>query len=173
MPPLYITIGEIIAPHGYRGAVRVLPLTDFPERFLTMETAALNYGKKKETFRIEKAGRHKQFILLKFNEINSLEAAERLRGAFIEVPREEVVPLPPGRFYIFDLIGLKVWTEEGACLGQLSDVLQTGANDVYSIKGADGKEILVPALKEVVKLVDIPGGRMVVKLPEGILQDQR
>ncbi|RJX17596.1 MAG: 16S rRNA processing protein RimM [Ammonifex sp.] len=169
MPPLFITIGEIVAPHGYRGAVRVLPLTDFPQRFLTMATATVNNGKKKETYTIERADRHKQFILLKFNEIKDLDAAERLRGAFIEVPREEVVPLPPGRYYIFDVIGLKVWSEDGTYLGELNDVFQTGANDVYSILTADGKEILIPALKEVVKMIDIPGGRMVVKLPEGLL----
>jgi 16S rRNA processing protein RimM len=133
-----------------------------------MTTATVNYGKRKETYIIEKAGRHKQFILLKFQGINDSSAAERLRGSFIVVPREEVVPLPPGRFYIFDVIGLKVWTEEGVCLGELTDVFQTGANDVYSIKAPDGKELLIPALKEVVKLVDPPGGRMVVKLPEGL-----
>ncbi|MCL6558470.1 MAG: ribosome maturation factor RimM [Firmicutes bacterium] len=165
----FIAIGEIVAPHGYRGTVRVLPLTDFPERFLNMNTAIVFSENRKRVYTIESAERHKQFILLKFAEVDDMAAAERLRGHIIKVPREETMPLPAGHYYIFDIVGLKVWSEEGALLGEVNEVFQTGANDVYSILRPDGKEILIPALKEVVREIDIPGGRMVVKVPEGLL----
>jgi len=165
----FVTVGKIVAPHGHRGAVRILPLTDFPERFFRMETAVVFNGSERKTWAIESVGRHKRFILAKFTEINDISAAEQLRGAFIQVPREEVVPLPPGHYYVFEIVGLKVWSEEGAFLGEVGAVLKTGANDVYSVTSPEGREILIPALKEVVREIDVAGKRMVVRLPEGLL----
>ncbi|MEW6182585.1 MAG: ribosome maturation factor RimM [Bacillota bacterium] len=163
-----IAIGEIVAPHGHRGTVRVLPLTDFPERFSGMSTVTVFKDGQCRKYTVESAERHKRFVLLKLAEVKDMNAAELLRGTLIKVPREEAAPLPDGSYYIFDVIGLEVWAEDGSRLGTISEVFQTGANDVYSIRLTDGREILIPALKEVVLEIDVPGRRMVVRLPAGL-----
>ncbi|MEW6771362.1 MAG: ribosome maturation factor RimM [Bacillota bacterium] len=169
MNPEFVTIGKIVAPHGHRGAIRILPLTDFPERFFQMDTVTVFNGTERKDYVIESAGRHQRFILMKLAGINDMNAAERFRGALLQVPRAEVVPLPPGRYYVFEIVGLEVWSEEGTYLGKVSAVLETGANDVYSVQSPEGREILVPALREVVRKIDVAGNRMVVRLPEGLL----
>lgn len=164
----YIIIGEIVAPHGNRGAVRVLPLTDFPERFFEMENVRVFVQNAMHVYPVENASRHRRFILLKLAGVDDIGQAENLRGALIKVPRSETVPLPPGHYYVFEIVGLKVWSEEGAFIGKVGAVFKTGANDVYSVSSPNGKEILVPAIKEVVREIDVGAQRMVVRLPEGL-----
>lgn len=165
----YITIGEIVAPHGHRGAVRVFPLTDFPERFLKMRKVRVFMGNEMYVYPVESAGRHKRFILLKLAGVDNIGTAESLRTALIKVPRSETVPLPPGHHYVFEIVGLKVWSEKGAFIGEVGAVFKTGANDVYSVTSPNGKEILIPAIKEVVREINISEGKLVVRLPEGLI----
>ncbi|RDV81155.1 ribosome maturation factor RimM [Ammonifex thiophilus] len=169
MRPDFITVGEIVAPHGYRGALKVLPLTDFPERFLGMKEAVVFLKGQRTTYTVKRARLHGKFVLLELVGVERMEEAEALRGGLVQVPREEVHPLPPGHYYIFDLIGMEVFTEEGTFLGKIEAVLSTRANDVFSVRSPKGKEILIPALKTVVCSVDVPGRKMTVKLPEGLL----
>ncbi len=158
-----ITIGKIVAPHGVRGDVRIVPLTDFPDRFNKLKAVFVDdVGQ----LNLESARQHKKFILLKFAELDSISAIEHLRGKLIKIRREDVVKLPKGQYYIFDIIGLNVFTEDGSLLGIITDVLQPGSNDVYVIEQQDKKELLIPAIKEVVKRIDIEGKQMVVKLQE-------
>ncbi|WP_325524742.1 ribosome maturation factor RimM [Sporomusa sp.] len=158
-----ITIGKIVAPHGVRGDVRIFPLTDFPDRFHDLKTVFIDdVGQLK----LESARPHKKFILLKFAEINTMNDAERLSGKLIKIGREDVVKLPEGQYYIFDIIGLNVFTEEGEQLGVITDVLQPGSNDVYVVEQQGKRELLIPAIKDVVKKIDIAGKQMVVKLQE-------
>lgn len=158
-----ITIGKIVAPHGVRGDVRIIPLTDFPERFHELkETFVENVGQLK----LESAREHKKFILLKFAGIDSMNDAELLRGKLIKIARQDLVKLPAGQYYIFDIIGLNVFTEEGESLGMITDVLQPGSNDVYVVEQPGKGELLIPAIKEVVKKIDIAGKQMIVKLQE-------
>lgn len=161
--PDLITIGKIVAPHGVRGDVRIVPLTDFPDRFYDLQDVFVD---EVGQLKLESARQHKKFILLKFAEIDSINDVERLRGKLIKIKREDVVKLPEGQYYIFDIIGLNVFTEEGNLLGTITDVLQPGSNDVYVVKQQDQSELLIPAIKEVVKKIDIPGKKMVVKLQE-------
>ena len=159
-----VTIGKIVAPHGVRGDVRILPFTDFPDRFLNMKNVLLEDGSQ---LTIEKAKRHKQFILLKFKGIDDMDAAEKLRNLALQVKREDAVPLPEGSYYIFDIVGLSVYTEAGELLGKVTNVLETGSNDVYVVDRPDEKQaLLIPALKKVVTNIDVSGGRIVVKLQE-------
>lgn len=164
----YITIGKIVNTQGCRGEVRVLPLTDFPERF--RETGrvigATPAGKRDLT--IERARPHKKFIVVKFKEVEDMSAAEALKGCLLQVPRDELVKLPEGSFYIFDIIGLFVCDSSGNPLGEVTDVIQTGANDVYVVEQGGAKPLLVPALKQVVKEISLADRRMVVELPEGL-----
>jgi 16S rRNA processing protein RimM len=158
-----ITIGKIVAPHGVRGDVRVIPLTDFPERFQKLKTIILDKG---ITLDIEKVKYHKQAVLLKFHGLDDMNAVEHLRGKLIQIEPKDLVVLPEGQYYHFDIIGLKVYTVSGDYLGVITDILVTGSNDVYIIEQNDKPPVLIPALREVVTNIDIAGGQMIVKLQE-------
>lgn len=158
-----VTIGKVVAPHGVRGDVRIAVLSDFPERFLDLDKVYLDNGTK---LIVEDARLHKQFVLLKFSGLDTMNDVEALRGRYIQVNREDVVVLPEGHYYFFDIIGLEVYTVDGDKLGIITDILKTGSNDVYVTETKGKKPILVPALKEVVRSIDIPGKKMIVKLQE-------
>lgn len=158
-----VTIGKIVAPHGVRGDVRILPLTDMPNRFNRLKTVYLDDGRLLE---VTAAKSHKQTIILKFAGLEDRNAVEALKGRLLQVDRADAAPLPQGHYYVFDLLGLTVEEENGLVLGKVADVLKTGANDVYVIAGDNGKEILIPAIKEVVRRISLEEGRMVVKLQE-------
>jgi len=165
----YITIGEIVNTQGVRGEVRIIPATDFPERFKRIRKIVVMLNGQRQEFTIERAWEHKQFIILKFTEIPDMNAAAKLKGGLLQITRQDLAALPEGSYYIFEIVGLKVIDTEGRELGQVTEVLQTGANDVYVVKRSEGKDILIPALKSVVKDIDIPAGIMGVQLPEGLI----
>lgn len=170
MPPEkeLITIGKIVNTHGYRGWVRVIPLTDFPERFFQMDRVLVALGKTFREYEIEQARPYKQFILLKFKEVPDMNAAAALKGALLQVSRRQLVKLPADTYYIFDLLGMKVYTTGQEYLGEIKDVIQTGANDVYVVESGQGQPLLIPALKQVVKEVDLERRQMRVDLPAGL-----
>ena len=158
-----ISIGKIIAPQGVRGEVRVVPLTDFPERFRDLKLAQLDDG---TSLSVESVRYHQQFVLLKFRGMDNRNDIEHLRGKLIQIEHKDLVPLPTGHYYIFDIVGLEVFTEEEEYLGKVTDVLETGSNDVYVVEQKDKQPLLIPALKTVVLKIDVAGGKMVVKLQE-------
>ncbi|OPX86711.1 MAG: Ribosome maturation factor RimM [Pelotomaculum sp. PtaB.Bin104] len=164
----YIHIGKILNTQGNRGAVRILPLTDYPERFQQMERVNVLTNGSLRQLNIENSYSHKKFIILQFKEIQDMNAAEELKGGLLVVTRKELMPLEEGTFYIFDLIGIAVYDCSGNYLGKITDVIQTGSNDVYVVE-TGAKPILIPALKKVVKDTNLAGRRMVVELPEGLL----
>lgn len=173
----WILIGEIVASQGNGGEVRVFPQTDFPERFANMEEIVLfkpNSNTVKLKFQLEKARLHKNFVILKLAGVDDISAAEKLRGMEIKVARDQVVPLPEGQNYIFELIGLQVYTTEGLFLGTITDVLRTGANDVYVVKPEPGitklKDILIPVIDDVVLKIDIENHKVLVQLLDGLLE---
>ncbi|MGN0950049.1 MAG: ribosome maturation factor RimM [Mitsuokella sp.] len=157
-----VTIGKVGAAHGIHGEMRIIPLTDFTDRFAGMKEVMVG----DELLHIESCKYHKQFVLLKFREYPVREDAMRLTGRLLTVDRSEAAPLEEGEFYTFDIIGLKVLDESGKELGTVENVLRTGSNDVYQARCTDGSELLIPALKAVVKKIDVKGGIMVVTLPE-------
>jgi len=163
----YITIGKIVNTHGRRGEVRVLPLTDFPERFRETARVRAATAAGRLTLTIEKAFPHQKYFVVKFKEVPDMNAAQALKGSLLQVTRDELVQLPEGSFYIFDIIGLSVYDSTGAFLGEVADIIRTGSNDVYVVE-TGSKPILVPALKQVVKEVALSDRRMVVELPEGL-----
>ncbi len=160
----HIIIGRIGAAHGIRGEVRVNPMTDFPERFHDMTEVYVDNA----LLEIEAVRYHGDKILMKFMGYETRNDAETLKGKMLSVPRSEAMPLNEGEYYTFDIIGLDVFDVDGNALGKVTNVLETGSNDVYVVKSDDGKEILVPALKAVVKEINIDESRMVVDLPEVI-----
>jgi 16S rRNA processing protein RimM len=163
----HIVIGEILGVHGTRGELKVKILTDFPERFFADSKALLTdpSGKQPDRkVRFVGARYHRNRLLLTLEGFTTPESSKALFGFLLQIPRSEVRALPEGSYYHFDLVGLNVFTEEGAHLGDLVEVISTDANDVFLVKGE--KELLIPALKKNVKLVDLDKRRMVVALEE-------
>ncbi|WP_033169093.1 ribosome maturation factor RimM [Selenomonas sp. ND2010] len=159
-----VTIGKVGAAHGIHGEMRIIPLTDFTERFASMKEVMVG----DELLHIESCKYHKQYVLMKFREYPIREDAMRLTGKLLTVDRSEAAPLAEGEYYTFDIIGLTVYDVSGKELGRVENVLRTGSNDVYQARRLDGGELLIPALKAVVKEIDIAGGRMVIDMPEEI-----
>lgn len=158
-----VVIGKAGAPHGIFGEVRVFPLTDFPERFRGMTEVYVG----DERLSIAGVRYQNGTILLRFAGYETREMAATLTGRLLTVEREEAVPLSEGEYYTFDIIGLQVEDEAGNILGKVTDVLQTGSNDVYVTKESEEwKELLIPALKSVVRRISIAEGKMVVRLME-------
>lgn len=164
-----ITIGEISKPHKQNGAVKTLILSDFPERFLELERVFLEKGSEIKRVFVEDVQFHKNFAIIKFKEINTYEDAQKLAGFFLKLPEEEAVELPEGHYYIYQLLGMEVFTDTDEYLGQLVDIITTGSNDIYVVHQGK-KEILLPATHEVVKVIDLNQGRMIVHLLDGLVE---
>jgi len=166
----HIKIGLVVGTHGCRGELKVLPLTDDPGRFEELTRVyILNKCMSYTVYNVASARIHKGMALVAFEGINDLLEAEKMKGLYLELPVSELKPLPAGHYYIFQLIGLSVY-EGDKLLGKMIDVIKTGSNDVYVVKAVGSKkEILIPALKEVVQKIDLSSGAITVKLPPGLL----
>lgn len=158
-----IIIGKIVAPHGVRGDIRILPLTEKPDLFLDLEYLLLEGGKK---LTVKNARFQKRMILVTTKEITSMNEAELLRDKNIYIKAEDLPELEDDEFYVADLVGIPVYDLEGKQIGTFKDSLSTGSNDVYIIAVPGAKDILVPALKEYFKEINLAEKRIVVKLPE-------
>lgn len=167
-----LDIGKIVNTHGVKGEVKVMPFTDDQERYSDLKWVYTEKDNKLEKLYIQSVKYLKQMVIVRFKGIDDMTAAEALKGAVLKVDRENAVKLPKDSFFICDIIGLNVQDDAGKSLGILKDVIKTGSNDVYVVKGEDQKEILVPALKSVVKEISIEDKRIVVSLPEGLIEDE-
>jgi 16S rRNA processing protein RimM len=166
--PRFIAIGRIVRPHGVRGELLVEVLTDFPERFNHMELVYLGDADKAEAWPVRAARWHKDRVLLSLEGCQDRTSAEQLRGLLVQIPIEEAMLLPEDEYYPHQLMGLEVRTVEGEELGRISDIMFTNANEVYVVTGRRG-QILLPAIADVVKQVDLEAGRLVVEIIEGLL----
>lgn len=164
-----LQVGVITSTHGVRGEVKVFPTTDDAARFRRLKEIILDTGKEQITLEIEGVKFFKQFVILKFRGIDTIEDVEKYRQKSLYVTRENAVKLKKDEYFIADLIDLEVVDEEEKPLGILKDVLETGANDVYVISLSDGRELLLPAIKQCVLKVDLEAGRMQVHLLDGLL----
>jgi len=172
--PRYLVVGRVLRPHGVRGEVRVEVVTDYPERLgehAFFYLARPNSPESVRRYSLEKLRPHKGGVLLKLSGCDDRDAAEALRGLLVQIPFQEAVPLEAGEYYHFQLIGVEVETEGGKGLGRVTEVLQTGANDVYVVRGARG-ELLLPAVETVILELDLESRRMVVRLLPGMLGDE-
>lgn len=164
-----LQIGIISSTHGIRGEVKVFPTTDDMGRFQKLKEVLLDTGKEKLPLKIEQVKFFKQFAILKFQDFDDINDVERYKGKSLYVTRENAVALKKDEYYIADLIDMKVVDEKNETLGILKDVLETGANDVYMIEMPDGKELLLPAIRQCILHVDIERMIMKVHLLEGLL----
>ncbi|HHV65216.1 MAG TPA: 16S rRNA processing protein RimM [Peptococcaceae bacterium] len=164
-----VVVGEILKPQGIKGEIKVYPLTDNPTRFQKLQKVFLTQGKSTVCYEVESARIDpKGMVYLKLKGLDTPEDAEKYRGFQVRVDRSEVPPLKD-RWYYFELEGMKVY-ENDAFLGTLLRVQETGANDIYIVQGEKG-QFCIPALKSVVKKVDVEAKRMDVILPPGLLDD--
>ena len=166
--PDFLAIGQIIKPHGIRGELSVKVLTNFPERFDSMESVFIGDEKSERQYVVTSTRPHKGGILLTLPTVTDRTAAEEFRGLYLKIPTAEAVALPAGQYYQYQLEGLDVVTDDGEALGKIAYVLETGANDVYVIQGPKG-EVLLPAIDDVILSVDLEANQMVVHILEGLL----
>ncbi len=162
-------VGVITAPHGLNGEVRVFPTTDDPKRFRRLKEVIINNGKDERIVEIEGVKFSKQFVLLKLKGVDDVEEAGKYRRSSLYVLRKDAVRLRRDEYFVADLIGLVVKDETDALVGTLKDVMSTGANDVYVIEMTDGRELLLPAIKQCVLEVDVEAGYVRVHILEGLL----
>ena len=162
-------VGIISSTHGVRGEVKVFPTTDDMRRFKKLKEVLLDTGKETLTLEIEGVKFFKQFVILKFKGYDNIDDIVKYRGKSLFVTRENAVKLQKDEYFIADLIGLKVVNEDGSFAGVLKDVMETGANDVYIVESRDGKEVLIPAIKDCILQVDFEKEQVLVHLLDGLL----
>ena len=173
VPEGHMAVGRIVGVHGLNGELRVELHTDFPERFASGESLWL--GEKLVAKIVQTSREHKGMILLTLAGVASREAGEALRDEWLFIPDDAAKELPEGEYWVHDIIGLAVVDEAGQLVGQVTDILQTGANDVYIITPAPGinrdKELLIPAIAEVVQKVDLTNSVLTIRLLPGLLEE--
>ena len=165
----FLRVGVISSTHGIRGEVKVYPTTDDPERFLDLDEVILDTGREQKILEIEGVKFFKNQVILKFKGYDNINDIEKYLKKDLLVDREHAVELGENENFIADLIDMEVVTDEGEVLGTLTDVIETGANDVYAVKTPEGKEILLPAIRDCILDVNVDEKRMTVHVMEGLL----
>jgi 16S rRNA processing protein RimM len=164
-----LQVGVITQTHGIKGEVKVFPTTDDVHRFKKLKEVILDTGKERLMMQIESVKFFKQYVILKFKGYDSINDIEKYKNGKLLVTRDQAVKLAKDEYFIADLIGLQVVTDEGEDFGILKDVLTTGANDVYVVTRPDHTEVLLPAIRECVKDIDIDKGCVLVHIMDGLL----
>lgn len=165
-----LQVGAVTSTHGIAGEVKVFPTTDDPNRFRKLKKVLMDTGKGMKELEITQVKFFKNLVILRFKDHNKIEDVMAYKGKALYVTRENAVKLRKNEYFIADLIGMEVSQEDGRRLGTLKDVLQTGANDVYVVEMAGGKEVLIPAIRQCILEVDTENSRMTVHLLEGLLE---
>lgn len=164
-----LEVGQIVNTFGIKGEVKVSPFTDDINRFDDLKKVYVKTKKDAKLYKIENVRYHKNMVLLKLEGIENPEQAELLKNAYLEIDREDAIPLEEGQYFIVDLIGLDVYTDEEKLLGKVEDIYNTGANDIYVVKDELGKQILLPGIKDVIKVVDFDNEKIIVHLIPGLI----
>ena len=164
-----LEIGQIVNTFGIKGFVKVNPFVDDISRFDDLKKVYIKKQKTIKEFEVEEVKYHKNMVLVKFKGIDKVEEAENLRNSYLEVDRENAIDLEEGEYFIADLLGLDVITDEGKTLGKLEDIFNTGSNDIYVVKDEAGKQILLPAISEVIKEINLEEKKIVIHLLEGLI----
>ena len=164
-----LEIGQIVNTFGIKGFVKVNPWVNDVTRFDDLKKVYIKIRKELKTLEIEEVKYHKNQVLLKFKGVETVEQAEMLRNAILEIDRKDAIPLEEGEYFIADLLESEVYTDEGEKLGILEDIFNTGSNDIYVVKNELGKSILLPRIKDVFKEIDVENKKIVVHLIEGLI----
>jgi 16S rRNA processing protein RimM len=166
----WIAVGEIVGAFGVRGEVKVLPQTDFPERFA--RTPILYLGDARTPHAVQNARQHQRIVIVKLEDVDDMVAAAQLRGVTLWIPEAERLPLPADQFYLSDVVGLPVTHVNGQPLGTVSDYITGGANDLFVVRTPGGREVLLPAVREFIRELDIPAHVLRVNPIPGLFDDQ-
>lgn len=164
-----LQVGVITQTHGIRGEVKVFPTTDDANRFKKLKEVILDTGRERLSMEIEGVKFFKQFVILKFRGYDSINDVEKYKQGKLLVTRDKAVRLKKDEYFVADMIGMRVVTDMGEDFGILKEVLATGANDVYVVSLDDGKEVLLPAIRECIKNIDIDGHVMEIHVMVGLL----
>ena len=163
-----LEIGQIVNTHGIKGEIKVTPFTNDITRFDDLKEVYVKSKKESKLYKVEGVRYHKNMVLLKLKGIENPEDAEKLRNSYLEIDREDAIPLEEGTYFIADLIGLDVYTDEGVLLGKVDDIYNTGSNDIYVVKNELGKQVLLPGIKDVIKEVKLDD-KIIVHLLPGLI----
>lgn len=166
-----LQVGVISSTHGIRGEVKVFPATDDPGRFKKLKHVILDTGKEQKNLEITGVKFFKQFVILKFKGIDNINDIEKYKGKSLYVTRENAVRLKKDEYFIADLVDMQVFLEDGTPFGVLTDVMKTGANDVYCIQTQEHGEVLIPAIGECILDVDVEGQKMTIHLMPGLVEN--
>ena len=164
----FLQVGVISSTHGIRGEVKVFPTTDDPMRFKKLKKVLLDTGRERLELEVHSVRFFKQFAIVKFKGIDNINDIERYKGKGLFVPREDAVPLGEDEYYIADLIGMEVFTEDGH-FGVVKDVMETGANEVYIVESDKHGEVLIPAIRQCVLDVNVEEKKMKIRLMDGLI----
>lgn len=165
----YFEVGQIVNTFGIKGQVKVKPFTDDLERFEELKSVLVEKEKELIEMQIEEVKYQQTVVLLKLKGIEDMNMAEKLKGCYLKIKREDARKLPNDTYFIADLIGLNVYTEDGILLGKVDDIYNNKSNDIYVIKDELGKQILLPAIKDVIKHIDIENEKITVHLLNGLI----
>lgn len=163
-----LQVGVITDTHGIKGEVKVFPTTDDVNRFDYLKKAYIDSKEGLIPVKVNSVKYFKQYVIIKFKGINDINDIEKYKKSPLLVTREDAVPLEEGQYYITDIIGINVYTDDGVNIGTLKEVLQTGANDVYIVRNSENKEILIPAIKQCILDIDLEKKEMKVHLLDGL-----
>ena len=165
----YLEIGQIVNTFGIKGQVKVIPFTDDVERFEELKKVYIVNKKLRKEVEIENVKYHKNMVLVKFKGLDKIEDVEFFKNCYLEIDRKDGKTLEEGQYYIVDLIGLDVETDDGKHLGKVDDIYNTGSNDIYVVKDELGKQVLLPGIKDVIKQVNLEDKKIIVHLIEGLV----
>lgn len=165
----YLEIGQIVNTFGIKGQVKIVPFTDDITRYDELKEIYVEKKNELKLFQIEQVNYKKNMVILKLKGIETVEEAEKLRNCYLKIDRKDAKELPKDTYFIVDLLGLDVYTDEGKLLGKVDDIYNTGSSDIYVVKDELGKQILLPAIKDVLKEVDLENQKIIVHLIKGLV----
>lgn len=173
-PPPFLVLGRVLRPHGVRGELRLQVTTAYPERIVPGKVVFVGPDPENTQtaceYTVTRARMHQKFLILQFETIQDRDTADMLRQQYVMVRPEDAVPLEEGEYYLYQLIGVSVYTDENEHLGTITEMIETGANDVYVVRGPRG-EVLLPAIDECVLELDLDANKMIVHLMDGLVDD--
>ena len=165
----YLEIGQIVNTFGIKGQVKIVPFTDDITRFDELKEIYVEKKNELKLFQIEQVNYKKNMVILKLKGIETVEEAEKLRNCYLKIDRKDAKKLPKDTYFIVDLLGLDVYTDEGKLLGKVDDIYNAGSSDIYVVKDELGKQILLPAIKDVLKEVDLENKKIIVHIIKGLV----
>lgn len=165
----YLEIGQIVNTFGIKGQVKIVPFTDDITRYDELKEIYVEKKNELKLFQIEQVNYKKNMVILKLKGIETVEEAEKLRNCYLKIDRKDAKKLPKDTYFIVDLLGLDVYTDEGKLLGKVDDIYNAGSSDIYVIKDELGKQILLPAIKDVLKEFDLENQKIIVHLIKGLV----